>query len=106
VGRFFWPFGSRDNVLILDPVQNYDKNGELVSIVFIPDFESKLIDEVSFDIGISENNSGSASINFLAKVKLSKFLDFFFSLKSYKKNTEWYIIKLTENLRESLKEYH
>ncbi len=96
--NLIWPFGSKGNELFLKPFQNLGENGELLSIEFVPQISTKLIEEASFEIVVVSLESGVTSVNYLTRVKLSKFLDFFFSLRSYKKNAEWYILKMTENL--------
>ncbi len=98
-----WPFGSKDNKINFRPAQMFDDNGELVSISLIPEEEIKMLKEVIIEIGVKEREDKTTSVNYLAKIKFSGFLDFCFNLKSYKKNFEWYIFKLTDNLTKYLR---
>lgn len=97
--NLIWPFGRKGNGMKFVPNQYYSDTGELQSIVFIPVLETSFVKKTSLELYIrTDENSGLVSVDYTAKVKLSAFLNFFFNLKAYRKNFEWYIQKVVENL--------
>ena len=97
--NLIWPFGSRGNVMEFLAHQEYNKNGELKSITLVPRLETSMVQEAQLVLMIIDDRKGGASVQYESRLKLSGFLDFFFSLKSYKKNFEWYIYKVADNLK-------
>lgn len=93
-----WPFGKKGNVMKFEPHQNYDEQGYLESITLIPLLGTKLVEEAEMVFSLRKDQGGVISLFYESRIKLSKFLDFFFSLRSYKKNFEWYVVKMSENL--------
>ncbi len=96
--NLIWPFGSKGNRIDLKAVQNFNEYGELISITLTPQINFKMVKEVLMEISLRNNENSITSISYLTQIKLAGLLDLFFSLKSYKKNIEWYILKLTNNL--------
>lgn len=92
-----WPIGRKGQVMTFKPRQSYNSDGSLQSITLIPQLGTRMVEEADMVFNIEENAYGT-SLSYESRIKLSKFLDFFFSLKSYKKNFEWYVYKMSDNL--------
>jgi hypothetical protein len=101
--NLIWPFGRKGRVLKFEPHQKYDGDGNLESITLIPLLGTKMVEEAEMVFHLQEQRSGT-SLYYESKIKLTKFLDFFFSLRSYKKNFEWYVYKMSDNLYEYMRE--
>ena len=99
--NLIWPFGRKGNVMKFRPSQTYSDSGELEAITLIPELKGKMVEAARLDLYVN-NHGSTASVAYASRLKLSGFLDFFFSLRSYKKNFEWYIYKVAENLTEHL----
>jgi hypothetical protein len=93
-----WPFGKKGIVMKFKPFQEYYDNGDLKSITLIPLIESDHVEAVEMEFILLKNkNIDGVSMTYTSRIRLSKFLDFFFSLRSYKRNFEWYIFKMADN---------
>lgn len=103
--NLIWPFGKRGNVVKFKPVQKFDREGRLRAIGLVPLLGTRMVRSAAVVFRLNEKNRGS-SISYEARVKLTPFLDFFFSLRSYKKNFEWYVFKMTDNLTQYLLRYY
>lgn len=99
--NLIWPFGRKGNVMQFRPYQKYSPNGALESITLVPLLGYELIEDAELIFNLNDTVYGS-SINFESRIRLSKFLDFFFSLRAYKRNFEWYVYKVADNLSEYL----
>jgi len=93
-----WPFGRKDVLIKFKPHQTYSDKGDLQSIKLIPIIDTKHILDAELEFRFLENSNAGVSLAYSSKIRLSKFLDFFFSLRSYKRNFEWYVFKVAENL--------
>lgn len=103
--NLIWPFRREGVVLKFRPEQTFSNDGRLESIRLIPLLRKQLVEDAHLVFSISELPGGS-SISYETRIRLTPFLDFFFSLRSYKKNFEWYVFKVTENLSEFLNEQY
>lgn len=99
--NLIWPFGRKGLVMAMRPVQKFNSQGNLQSITLIPLLGTKMVEDARLIFNLKDKPGGSA-ISFESKIKLTKFLDFFFSLKAYKKNFEWYVFKVAENFSDYL----
>lgn len=102
--NLIWPFGRKDSVLKMKTEQHFGSGGELESVTFIPIVGSKMVEDARIEFRIRKTAEGTA-IFFESRIKLSKFLDFFFSLRSYKKNFEWYVFKVAGNFADYVMAY-
>lgn len=91
-----WPIGRKGSVIMMRPVQKYNNRGELESITLIPLIGTKMVEDALLTFELRRTPGGS-SIAYESKIRLTKFFDFFFTLKSYKKNFEWYVLKVAGN---------
>jgi hypothetical protein len=103
--NLIWPFGKKGNVIKFKPVQKFDREGQLRAIALVPQLGTRMVQSASVLFRLDESPGGS-TISYEARVKLTPFLDFFFSLRSYKKNFEWYVFKMTDNLTQYLNRYY
>jgi len=101
--NLIWPFGRKGHVMKFQPRQRYNDMGCLESITLIPILGSKFVEEADMVFFLREEGAGT-SLSYKSRIKLTKFLDFFFSLRSYKKNFEWYVYKMSDNLYEYMQE--
>lgn len=99
--NLIWPFGKKGSVIRFRPVQSFDDEGRLRSISLNPMLGNKMVHSAIMMFELRETPSGS-SLRYESRIRLAPFLDFFFSLRSYKKNFEWYVFKMTRNLTEYL----
>lgn len=95
--NLIWPFGRKGVELKFSPHQEYSETGQLKSIKMNPLLGTKLVQEANLEFSLKEDRNG-VSIVYNSRIKLSEFVDFFFSLRSYKKNFEWYVYKVADNL--------
>ncbi len=98
-----WPIGRKGHIMQFQPHQSYNNDGSLKSITLVPLLGTRMVEEANMVFYIEKNGPG-ASLSYESRIKLSKFLDFFFSLRSYKKNFEWYVFKMSDNLYTYLSE--
>lgn len=92
-----WPIGRKGYVMQFRPFQSYNNDGSLKSITLVPLLGTRMVEEANMIFYVEEKGVGT-SLSYESRIKLSKFLDFFFSLRSYKRNFEWYVYKMSENL--------
>lgn len=95
--NLIWPFGQKGQVMSFKTHQKYNDHSTLESITLTPLLGTKLVEEVEMIFYPTEKSSGTI-LYYESRIKLTKFLDLFFTLKSYKKNFEWYVYKMSENL--------
>jgi len=99
--NLIWPFGRKGSQIRFRPLQAFDSEGRLASITLIPLMGNKMVHSAILEFNLRETETGS-SLSYESRIRLAPLFDFFFSLRSYKKNFEWYVFKLTENLTEYL----
>jgi len=99
--NLIWPFGRKGSQLRFRPFQAFDSEGRLASITLVPIMGNKMVHSANLVFNLRETATGS-SLSYESRIRLAPLLDFFFSLRSYRKNFEWYVFKLSENLTDHL----
>ena len=92
-----WPFRSK-GIMQFTPHQSFNSDSTLHSLTLTGQLNIKALGEIDFAFVLKEGADKGATIAYSVKVKFPPFLAFFFSKEAYKKNLEWYILNLAENL--------
>ncbi|MBN2657197.1 MAG: hypothetical protein JXR86_09070 [Spirochaetales bacterium] len=95
--NLIWPFGKKGSEIAFKPIPQFDSAGKLVTLTLVPVLGNKMVHNANMLFLLRETATGSA-LRYESRIRLAPILDFFFSLRSYKKNFEWYVFKLAENL--------
>lgn len=90
-----WPFGSKGNRLPFSITK--DTGGRDLHLFFSLNQNSAVLSRASLDLTLSPRGS-ETYFTFEAQVKFSWIIGLFFSETLYKKNIEWRIMKLIENI--------
>ena len=100
--NLIWPFGSKDNMATFDIVKVSKRaDGGIDRMVCKLGKTNKLLDRFDIDLR-AEGNENESRVVFRNDVKFVSLVNAFFSLKQYKKNIEWRVIKVLDNLRVQL----
>ena len=97
-----WPFGSEGNVIAFDLVEARHVAGSKTNgvdrIRVVLSTKSAVLE--TFSLTLEAKGKGEESeVRFTCRVKFVGLIDTFFSMKRYKKNIEWRIVKVVKNLK-------
>lgn len=97
--NFIWPFGSTGNQLTLG-IDASNTVGKAHTLRLFPLAPISFIDDVVITILISNDNARGTAADFAVTILIAPILDFFFSMDLYKRNIEWRVLRIVENLTE------
>ena len=88
---------SSGNSLGFRTIVTMDDYGRLASVTFSLNEKNSFLREADYGFDLSADGEKTI-IHYFGNVRLSPFIDFFFNLKTYKSNVEWYAVRLVDNL--------
>ncbi|MBI4979498.1 MAG: hypothetical protein HZC28_18620 [Spirochaetes bacterium] len=93
--NLIWPFGSRQNTLVLGVTDSDTIRAR--SIRFALSTPSILVNEAVVILTMSPSGSGS-DVHFYTIISVNSFFSLFFTMDTYKANVEWRIRRVIDNL--------
>ncbi len=93
-----WPFGSEGNIMRFAVVEaRHRPDGGVDRIVARLYGDSALLDDFRLTLEATGDDKASV-VRFDSRVKVDGFFDTFFTLATYRRNVEWRIVKVIQNL--------